>query len=159
MTPSTRLPGIAVLALVSTNLTYMKPKRRLWLMVLTQPLQGCWPVWLANVYLSGQREGGCTPTSISRLASLHAWEHSGAVPGQRTGEPRQTLQAPGGKCTLFIPTHDAMGRKKRTTQPNLGVREGFLEEMVFKLVSKNIWQFERRKRFQGEGTAQERERI
>lgn len=59
----------------------------------------------------------------------------------------------GGKYTLFIPTHDAMGREKRTTQPTLGVREGFLEEMVLKLVSKNIWQFERRKRFQGEGTA------
>lgn len=52
-----------------------------------------------------------------------------------------------------------MGREKRTTQPTLGVREGFLEEMVLKLVSKTIWQFERRKRFQGEGTAQERERI
>lgn len=49
--------------------------------------------------------------------------------------------------------------EERTTQPNLGVGEDFLEEMVLELVSKDIWEFERRKRFQGEGTAQERERI
>lgn len=52
-----------------------------------------------------------------------------------------------------------MGIEKRTTQPNLGVRECFLEKMVLELVSKDIWEFERRRRFQAEETAQEPERI
>lgn len=133
MTPWTRLPGIAVLALVSQNLTYLKPKTK-----ETSVAHGADATWLVSVYLPGQTDAGCTFTAITRLVSLHACKHRGAAPGQRTGEPRQTREVLGVKCTLFIPTHDAMGGEERTTQPNLGVWEDFLEEMVLELVSKDI---------------------
>ena len=37
------------------------------------------------------------------------------------------------------------------------VREGFLEEAVLELVGKSMWESERRRGFQAEGAAQERE--
>lgn len=37
---------------------------------------------------------------------------------------------------MLIPTQGAMRLEKTTTQSNLGVREGFLEEMVLELLGK-----------------------
>ena len=50
-----------------------------------------------------------------------------------------------------------LGKEKKTSYPNRGVREGFLEEAVLELVGKSMWESERRRGFQAEGAAQERE--
>lgn len=47
--------------------------------------------------------------------------------------------------------------KEKTSYSNLGVREGFLEEKVLELVGKSMWESERRREFQAEVAAQERE--
>ena len=97
---------------------------------------------------------GAVPLPSTRLASLHAREHSGAGPDQNLV---RTRHAPGGKHTFLILIHDVMGREKRTTLPNLGVKEGFLKEMVLELFGKDIRESERRRGFQAEGAAQERD--
>ena len=52
--------------------------------------------------------------------------------------------------------HDVLGKEKKTSYPNLGIREGFLEETVLKLDGKSMWESKRRG-FQAVGAAQERE--
>lgn len=47
--------------------------------------------------------------------------------------------------------------KEKTSYPNLGVREGFLEETVLELLGKSMWESERTRGFQAELAAQERE--
>ena len=160
MTPRKGSPGIALLAMgLLANLTHMKPK--------SKETRGSW-CWCSHPIAANQLDSqvftylvrgklGAIPLSSPRLVSLHAWKHGGAGPGQRTRELRGTRHALGGKCIFLIPIHDVLGKEKKTSYPNLGVREGFLEETVLELVGKSMCKSKRRRGFQAEGAAQERE--
>lgn len=65
---------------------------------------------------------------------------------------------PWGKTYLSHPNTRCDGKREEDHPlPNLGVREGFLKEMVLELFGKDIRESERRRGFQAEGAAQERE--
>lgn len=83
------------------------------------------------------------------------FQNQGLLPCTLAGEPSASAPPPvdrnegGQERPRNVPysSQHMMGREeeKRTTEPDLGFREGFLDEMVLEFVWKDRWEFERRK--------------